>query len=730
MGKPRILVVEDEVLIAEYLAKSLRQLGYEPLLRATSAEQAIRMADELDPDLVLMDIVLEGDVDGIEAAECIYSRHAIPIVYLTGYGDSATLARAKLTQPFGYLLKPIRKVPLRTTVEVALHKGRMEKKLRSSEAKYRLLAELLPQLVYELDENRDVTFMNRNGLALLGYTDQDVQRGLNFLDMVTAAEREHCRISQDRVLSGESVVETELVLERKEGSRFPAVAYDTPMSKGKDVVGIRGVAVDQTERKQLEKVREEAFAQLEQRVAERTSELKESNERLIEEMEERKAVEQSLKESEERFRTVFEGAQDCIFIKDERLRYTHVNPAMTEVFRLSPSEMIGKTDLDLFGPDWNVNTCNLEERVLKGQVIEAEHALPIGESTVVFHCVRVPMRYSGGDVRGICGIAREMPHRPPKKTALSDLVDRFPSEAIRETVSRIRRAAETDSIVLFTGASGTGKDFFARYLHDQSRRSIGPFFTINCAALTSTLAESELFGHETGAFTGAGRRKKGLLELAEGGTLLLNEIGELSLPLQSKLLTFLDTRSFTRVGGEKLISVNARLVCATNRDLAEDVSAGRFRSDLYYRLNVLTIRIPLLAERTGDLPVLIDHLLNELTEHLGLSKKPSWSPSDLQRMESYDWPGNVRELRNVLERSLILQGEEPGIRDTESLQRAGNLWSLNITFPETGSLNDVLRMVKTSLIEEALNRSSGNQKAAAQLLGISYDSFRHHLRST
>lgn len=729
MSKPKILVVEDEVIIAEHLGKSLRQLGYEPLLGATSARQAIDMAAEMNPELVLMDIVLEGDVDGIEAAERIYSRHGIPIVYLTGHGDSTTLARAKLTEPFGYLLKPIRRGALRTTIEVALYKGRMERKLRSSEAKYRELAELLPQLVYELDEKFDFTFINRNGLELLKYTTQDVDRGLSFLHIVEEHDRGHALVSQKRIFSGKKMVETELTAARKDGSTFPIVTYDNPIVSEGNIVGIRGVAVDLTERRKLELVQQEAHSLLERRVAERTAELKESNEKLLDEISERKTVEKALRASEVRFRTVFEGAQDSIFIKDKDLRYTHVNPAMLETLKLSSDNMMGKSDLEIFGPGWNEDTRNLEDRVIGGQIIEAEHALTFGEMTIVFHCIRVPMHDSLGKVSGLCGIARDVTQRNEKKTPISDQVLRYPSEAIKETVRQIRRAAETDSIVLFLGESGTGKDFFANYLHDQSRRSNGPFFLINCAALPPNLAESELFGHEAGSFTGAGRRKKGLLELAEGGTLLLNEIGELSLPLQSKLLTFLDSRSFTRVGGEKLITVNARLVGATNRDLADDVSAGRFRSDLYYRLNVITIRIPPLRDRIGDLPILVGDLVNELVRQLGLIGKRSFDLACLKDMEHYDWPGNIRELRNFLERSLILSSERRGVLDSDLLNSPNKQWNVKVGFPETGSLNDVLRSVKTSLVEEALKRSGGNQKAAAKLLRISYDSFRHHRRS-
>ena len=173
-------------------------------------------------------------------------------------------------------------------------------------------------------------------------------------------------------------------------------------------------------------------------------------------------------------------------------------------------------------------------------------------------------------------------------------------------------AAKKNSTILLLGESGSGKDYIAKYIHEHSDRSGWPYFSINCAAIPSELAESELFGHEKGAFTGAVAQKRGLLELAEGGTLLLNEIGELSPLLQAKLLTFLDTRAFTRVGGVKEIIVNVRLLAATNRDLWKEVQEGRFRSDLFYRINVLTIKIPPLRERTEDIPVLVEEILSQL----------------------------------------------------------------------------------------------------------------------
>ena len=206
---------------------------------------------------------------------------------------------------------------------------------------------------------------------------------------------------------------------------------------------------------------------------------------------------------------------------------------------------------------------------------------------------------------------------------------------MRASLARASVAANSDLIVLIEGESGSGKDYLARYIHNNSKRSGGPFYAINCAAITQDLAESELFGHEAGAYTGAIRRKRGLVELAEGGTLLLNEIGELSLPIQAKLLTFLDTFSFTRVGGERSVTVNVRIMAATNRDLSQAVSRGEFRRDLFFRLNVYGIRVPPLRERLADIPVLTRQIVGQLARELRLTAGLSIRPEDMEKLIQY-----------------------------------------------------------------------------------------------
>jgi DNA-binding NtrC family response regulator len=320
--------------------------------------------------------------------------------------------------------------------------------------------------------------------------------------------------------------------------------------------------------------------------------------------------------------------------------------------------------------------------------------------------------------------------RPGRSIPTGESVPQYPSEAMGATLARALQAAQSDSIILLLGESGTGKDHVARFIHGHSTRANGPFFAINCAAVAPELAESELFGHEPGAFTGARGRKRGLLELAEGGTLLLNEIAELSPPIQAKLLTFLDSRTFNRVGGETQIRVNARLLAASNKDLEEEVAEGRFRSDLYYRLNVLTIRLVPLRERIEDLPMLIDEIIGELTDEFVHHRARTMDPEAMEALNRYHWPGNIRELRNVLERALMLS--DSGKIDLSSLgleKHRRESWSHTVTFPQGKSLHEVTRDLKKSLVVEALRRSGGSRQGAARLLGISRHALAYQMKS-
>jgi DNA-binding NtrC family response regulator len=238
---------------------------------------------------------------------------------------------------------------------------------------------------------------------------------------------------------------------------------------------------------------------------------------------------------------------------------------------------------------------------------------------------------------------------------------------LKAALRLLERVAPTDSTVLLTGESGTGKELFARALHALSPRAKGPFVAVNCAAIPESLIETELFGHERGAFTGADRRRLGRFELARGGTLFLDEIGELPLAVQAKVLRVLDGGRFERVGGGEPLASDARVVAATNRDLAGMAAAGAFRRDLLFRLEIFPIALPSLAERPGDLPALCRHLLERLAGRHGVAV-PELEPAALERLELASWPGNVRQLANVLERAVILHpGERLGAAAVEAL---------------------------------------------------------------
>ncbi|MCO1603426.1 sigma-54-dependent transcriptional regulator [Desulfosporosinus nitroreducens] len=298
------------------------------------------------------------------------------------------------------------------------------------------------------------------------------------------------------------------------------------------------------------------------------------------------------------------------------------------------------------------------------------------------------------------------------------------SEAMKAVKYLVERVALTPATVLIEGESGTGKELVAHAIHTLSPRVNGPFIRVNCAALTETLLESELFGHEKGAFTGAHARKTGRFELANGGTLFLDEIGELSFNVQAKLLRVLQERTFERVGGEKTIKVDVRIITATNRNLLKQAQEGRFREDLYYRLSVFPISIPPLRERREDIPYLADHFLKKLRSY-GQTK--TLDSEVLTQLMEYDWPGNVRELENVVERMVIIsQGAVIGadglpVFSTPSKEEKGP--ESFVLPPEGVSLEEL----EKSFLQQAMEQTGGNQSQAAKRLGLSRHAFLYRL---
>jgi DNA-binding NtrC family response regulator len=238
------------------------------------------------------------------------------------------------------------------------------------------------------------------------------------------------------------------------------------------------------------------------------------------------------------------------------------------------------------------------------------------------------------------------------------------SEPIRQVKEMIEKVAPTDARVLITGPNGSGKELVARWIHEKSKRSGGPLVEVNCAAIPSELIESELFGHEKGSFTSAIKQRLGKFELAEGGTLFLDEIGDMSLSAQAKVLRALQENKISRVGGDKEITVNVRVVAATNKDLKKEIAENRFREDLYHRLSVIVIKVPALNERKEDIPLLADKFLDDIAEEYGARKK-TFNNKALAALKEHSWTGNIRELRNVIERLVIMSQDEITAEDVK-----------------------------------------------------------------
>jgi formate hydrogenlyase transcriptional activator len=472
------------------------------------------------------------------------------------------------------------------------------------------------------------------------------------------------------------------------------------------IIGHFGIQRDVTEEARLQAEVARHAAELEKRVVERTADLA---------------------RSENRIRAIVNALPDLVIVFDEDGRYLEIVTEEERALYRSAPELLGRRMREVLPESAATPLHQLVRTTIEsGRVQVVEYPLDVKEGLRWFEARTAPARIDASvDVPSVVMIVRDITDRKRadelerQNVYLREAFDtdlhfgeiHGRSTAMQEVFRAIELVAETNSSVLILGETGTGKELIARAIHRSSRRKASVMIKVNCAALPATLIESELFGHERGAFTGAVQQRKGRFELASRGTIFLDEVGELPLEAQVKLLRVLQEHEFERVGGTQTVRVDARVIAATNRDLASDVQRGTFRSDLFFRLNIFPIRLPALRDRRDDIAILTRHFLREFAARLG-RQVDQLDARALDRLVSYDWPGNVRELANILERAVILcQGR---VLQTEHLALPAH------SRPPADDLV-TLEEAERRYIRKALERTGGvlaGPNGAAALLGL------------
>ncbi len=587
MKNKSILVVEDESLIAENIRMILQEYGYIVVGVVSSGEAAIESVRQHRPDMIVMDIMLEGVMTGIEAALQIFKLYGTPVIYLTAYSDDNTLEEAKVTQPYGYIVKPFEEGELYATLEMAFYKVMVDKVLRESEEKYRNLVEGVEESIIMLNQDNVFTFVNEATCKIFGF-EKDEMIGTSLLEYTdpsgTAALRKASRGLSDK----QNMYYDLKIVCKNRSFRFLEISA-SPM-----------IVND-----------------------------------------------------------VFSGS--FVVIKDITKQHER------------EKQLIYKQQL-----------LNKEIEILKKKVAA----------------------YDGSD------------------KIMGD------SQQIQKVHKLVKLIAPTNMSVLLQGKSGTGKEVIANMIHERSKRSKNIIVAVDCGAIPDTLVESELFGHEKGSFTGADSMKRGKFEEAHGGTLFLDEITNLPFDSQAKFLRALEQRIISRVGSNKPIKVDVRVIASSNLEFEAAVENGKFREDLYHRLNEFKIVLPRLAERKDDIPVLAQQFIYE--SNLDLNKNiEGFTNEAMQLIINYSWPGNIRELKHAIKRAVLLEttkfitplsldkhivpDEEEHETDKIDSYIADIMYNDHSLSQVTSQIS---RSVEKKVISRILEKVKYNKSKAATILGI------------
>ncbi len=568
------------------------------------------------------------------------------------------------------------------TEQVKLEEARTEADtaLRKSAEHFQLLVEQASDGIFLADGEGRYVDVNSAGASMLGYTREEViQRSIADILAPGESERLACEIAR---YDGGAVTTSEWKFRRKDGSFFTGEVCGRRLPDGR----LQGILRDITERKKAQ---------------------------------------ETLRRSEERFRVALKDSPITVFNQDRELRYTWIyNPQL-----YWQHDALGKTDDEIIGPKKAAALNELKRRVLAtGIGLREEVAIPENGTGQSFDVTVEPLFDTQKNVVGITAACMDVARLREMADRLQESRDRLANEksylqseirtelgfeeiigqsaSLREVLKKARVVAPTDSTVLLLGETGTGKELVARSVHGLSSRRDNTFVKLNCAAVPSGLLESELFGHEKGAFTGAVNQKVGRIELADKGTLFLDEIGEMPPELQPKLLRVLQDREFERLGGIRTLHVDVRIISATNRDLHQDVAQKKFREDLFYRLNVFPIELPPLRERRDDIPMLVQHFIRKHSARMG--KRIDSIPDETMRiLRNWIWPGNIRELENMIERMVIMSKGPVLAAPPAELCEVG--------YAPEDSLTDMEREHILRVLRETDGVLSGNEGAASRL---------------
>jgi PAS domain S-box-containing protein len=428
-----------------------------------------------------------------------------------------------------------------------------------------------------------------------------------------------------------------------------------------------------------------------------------------------------LVDQKNRLDAIFNSNIEGTFTIDNDWNITSFNTSAEKITGYKRTEAIGKKCWSIFNSSLCRNGCHMEQTLKNGKPMVGNELEILNKGGKM-----IPIRVNSGilynNKNQSVGAVETFVDISEVKNLSAHLSEFYKYENIvgrnkemKQIISLLESVSQTDSSVLITGESGTGKELAARAIHLNSSRKMGPFIAINCSAFVESLIESELFGHEKGAFTGAIKTKIGRFELAQGGTLFLDEIGDLSTTVQTKLLRVLELREFERVGGNKPIKMDARIIAATNKILSEEISAGRFRDDLFYRINVINIHLPPFRERLDDLPLLVSHFIESFNKKFN-KKIRQFSSSAYDHLMDYDWPGNIRELENVIEHCFVLCNGD--VIQTECLPKRLRENRKKYSFPNNIGRNIDLKEAEKNLIKSVLEKNGWNRTKSAKELEI------------